>query len=112
MYIPGRRRTGSSPSRTVMSFAVYVGSADALADALAIEKALQIPDLRAATSVSERAVGPRVCEARGGGARDQIAYLLCLDSRTDPLGLRPLLGRRLRRDRFCRFRVGFVAFGK
>src|SRR3954467_14346770 len=25
MYIPGRLRTGSRPSRTVMSFAVYVG---------------------------------------------------------------------------------------
>ena len=24
MYMPGRLRTGSSPSRTVMSFAVYV----------------------------------------------------------------------------------------
>ena len=27
MYMPGRRRTGSSPSRTVMSFAVYVATA-------------------------------------------------------------------------------------
>jgi hypothetical protein len=39
MYMPGRSRTGSRPSRTVMSLAVYVASV--------MKKALQIPYLRA-----------------------------------------------------------------
>ena len=56
MYIPGRSRTGSRPSRTVMSFAVYAVSV--------IKKALQMSILRAESSVSETAVGPGLRGAR------------------------------------------------
>src|SRR5215211_3816373 len=71
MYIPGRSRTGSRPSRTVMSFAVYAVSA--------IKKALQMSTLRADHSLSETTVGAGHREARGGGPRDQLAELLILD---------------------------------
>src|ERR671922_156182 len=60
MYIPGRRRTGSRPSRTVMSFAVYAASA--------IKKALQNALLRAARSVSETTAGAASREARPRGS--------------------------------------------
>src|ERR1044071_4722976 len=72
MYIPGRFRTGSSPSRTVMSFAVYAASA--------IRKALQIGYLRAEISVSEMAVGPGVGEAQSNRSLHPISELLVLDS--------------------------------
>src|SRR4029078_13667778 len=44
MYMPGRSRTGSRPSRTVMSFAEYV--------ALVMKKALQLARFRAGVSVA------------------------------------------------------------
>src|SRR5437868_2852690 len=81
MYMPGRNRTGSRPSKTVMSFAVY--------EASVITKALQIAHFRAAVSVSERAVvrvfRGRSREARAGRSRDQLAELRVLD-RGRPLG--------------------------
>src|SRR5215203_2380169 len=82
MYMPGRSRTGSRPSRTVMSFAEYVVSA--------IKKALQIDASRARGSVSESAVGGSPREARRGRPRDQLAELLVLDRRGD-LGRRRTL---------------------
>src|SRR6187402_739334 len=88
MYIPGRSRTGSRPSRTVMSLAVYAVSV--------IKKALQIAYLRARSSVSETpvvgwsSVGAR--EARGGRPGDQPAQLVVLDSGGDLGGLRAPLG--------------------
>src|SRR5579862_2447391 len=97
MYIPGRSRTGSSPSRTVMSFAVYVVSVSVSA----IKKALQIPHLRALRSVSERAVarGPR--EACASGSRHELAQLGVLDLGGPAGGVRRLFqgSRRRRRDR-------------
>src|SRR5918995_1671941 len=72
MYIPGRRRTGSSPSRTVMSFAVYVAWA-------IVKKALQIRPLRAQGSVSERTVGSGVRETLRGRSRDQFPQLFVAD---------------------------------
>src|SRR6187431_796134 len=75
MYMPGRSRTGSRPSRTVMSFAVYAVSV--------MKKALQIAYLRAGTSVSETPVVRRLCggvrEARGGRAGDEVAQLRIAD---------------------------------
>src|SRR4249919_3021774 len=75
MYIPGRRRTGSRPSRTVMSFAVYAASA--------IKKALQIAILRARGSLPETAVGRAVRrtlgEARPSRSRDELAQVHILD---------------------------------
>src|SRR5438132_6544398 len=75
MYMPGRSRTGSSPSRTVMSFAVYVVSA--------MKKALQTSALRAHRSLPERPVVTgleiealaALCEACRGGAGDELAQL-------------------------------------
>src|SRR5687768_16364989 len=49
MYIPGRRRTGSRPSRTVMSLASYV--------VLAIKKSLLVGDFYLGFSISDRTVG-------------------------------------------------------
>src|SRR6188472_1866033 len=71
MYIPGRRRTGSRPSRTVMSFAVYVASV--------MKKALQFQRNWPGTSVSELAAGASDYKARGGGPRDEVAKLVVLD---------------------------------
>src|SRR5262245_2646253 len=71
MYMPGRFRTGSSPSRTVMSFAVYAASA--------IRKALQIGYLRATNSVSERAVGRADGEAQSGRSLHPFSELVVLD---------------------------------
>ena len=42
MYMPGLRRTGSRPSRTVMSFAVYSVLGHAAEISPSVEKALQI----------------------------------------------------------------------
>src|SRR5215208_4898417 len=91
MYIPGRSRTGSRPSRTVMSFAVYAVSA--------IKKALQMRTLRANHSVSETTVGADSGEARGGGSSDQLTELLILDPGGQPQGLGTVFGDDLRRRR-------------
>src|SRR6476620_1805113 len=85
MYIPGRRRTGSRPSRTVMSFAVYAASA--------IKKALQIAILRGWRSVSEVAVGPGPDQARPSRPRDELAELRIVDLRGCRGGLGLDLGR-------------------
>src|SRR6266516_373360 len=71
MYMPGRSRTGSSPSRTVMSLAVYVASL--------IEKALQTKRLRALRILSERAVGSGACETQCGRFRHDSAQIVVLD---------------------------------
>src|SRR5687768_13083435 len=88
MYIPGRSRTGSRPSRTVMSFAVYAVSV--------IKKALQMAILRAESSVSETTVGAGLCrgscEARRGRSGDVLAQLLVLDRGGDFGGLGAVLG--------------------
>src|SRR5262245_24631882 len=80
MYMPGRFRTGSSPSRTVMSFAVYAASA--------IRKALQISYLRAGFSVSETAVGRVAGEAESGRSLHSISQRFVLDSGNE-LGCAP-----------------------
>src|SRR6187551_736841 len=85
MYIPGRRRTGSRPSRTVMSFAVYAASA--------IKKALQIAILRGLPSVSEVAVGPGLDQARSSRPRDELAELRIVDLRSGRGGRGLDLGR-------------------
>src|SRR5262245_58288064 len=85
MYIPGRKRTGSRPSRTVMSFAVYAASA--------IKKALQIRLLRAKCSVSESAAGTAARQARSSGSRDQLTELRILDLGGCGFGCRLDLGR-------------------
>src|SRR5262245_10850748 len=82
MYMPGRRRTGSRPSRTVMSFAVYVASA--------MKKALHFLGNGPGTSVSELAAGAPGCKARGGGPRDEVAELLILDRCRESARLRAL----------------------
>src|SRR5437764_5856798 len=79
MYMPGRSRTGSSPSRTVMSFAVYVASL--------IEKALQTGRLRALGSLPEAAVGIRVYEAPRSGFGDDFAKTLVIDLRCESGGV-------------------------
>src|SRR5439155_2230559 len=71
MYMPGRSRTGSSPSRTVMSLAVYVASL--------IEKALETSRFRALRMVPERTVRIRLCQAQRSGFCDDFAKVLVLD---------------------------------
>src|ERR1051326_8655920 len=71
MYMPGRSRTGSSPSRTVMSLAVYVASL--------IEKALETGRLRALRMVPEQAVGIPLGKRHCGRFCDDFAKVLVLD---------------------------------
>src|SRR2546423_15560113 len=71
MYMPGRSRTGSSPSRTVMSLAVYVASL--------IEKALETGRFRALRILPEHTVGICLCEAQCGCFCDDFAKVLVLD---------------------------------
>src|SRR5690348_14648921 len=71
MYMPGRSRTGSSPSRTVMSLAVYVASL--------IEKALETGRFRALRMVPERAVGIPLGKRHCGRFCDDFAKVLVLD---------------------------------
>src|SRR5215467_1644161 len=79
MYMPGRRRTGSSPSRTVMSLAVYVASL--------IEKALETGRFRALRMVPERAVGIPLGKRHCGRFCDDFAKVLVLDRRGELAGL-------------------------
>src|SRR5262249_10712664 len=88
MYMPGRRRTGSRPSRTVMSFAVYAASA--------IKKALQFPGLRASSSVSDRTAGAVTCKARRGRSLHLFAQLFVTDRSSQVRRLGELLRRRVR----------------
>src|SRR4051794_27075575 len=85
MYMPGRSRTGSRPSRTVMSFAEYVVSA--------IKKALLNLPMRARGSVSPGAAGGGSCQAVRGRSRDELAELRILDRRGRAGRLRTLLRR-------------------
>src|SRR5947199_3326680 len=104
MYMPGRSRTGSRPSRTVMSFAEYVVSV--------IKKALLNQLLRAEASVSVAAAGGGSCEALRGGPRDEVAELRILDHGSRLRGLRALLRRGYRRRRSDRLRVGRGRLGE
>src|ERR671914_322485 len=77
-YMPGRSRTGSRPSRTVMSFAVYVVSV--------IKKALLLRRFWALGSLPERPVVrlPRTRRQAGRGRpRDELSQLRVLDPRCD-----------------------------
>src|SRR2546421_10399106 len=89
MYMPGRSRTGSSPSRTVMSLAVYVASL--------IEKALETERFRALRILPEHAVGICLCEAQSGGFCDDFAKVLVGDLGGQFVPLETVLGRRLDR---------------
>src|SRR6188508_3115224 len=79
MYMPGRSRTGSRPSRTVMSLAVYV--------ALVIKKALQVAHFRARGSVSDRTVVSGPCEARLRSLFYRFAQIFRLDAGGPAAGL-------------------------
>src|SRR5207245_7644401 len=89
MYMPGRSRTGSSPSRTVMSLAVYVASL--------IEKALETGRFRAPRILPEHAVGICLCEAQSGGFCDDFAKVLVGDLGGQFVRLKTVLGRGLDR---------------
>src|SRR6188508_2489493 len=78
MYMPGRSRTGSRPSKTVMSLAVYVF--------LVIKKALLMGYFRAGISLSDPAVGTGR-QTRLGSLRNSLSESWILDRRGDP---RPL----------------------
>src|SRR6478609_8890340 len=92
MYIPGRRRTGSRPSRTVMSFAEY----DAFAGDFAIKgNACKTTVLRAAESVSDRAVRGVASQPQTGRFLHGFAQVLILDLRGD-LGSEAEIRRRRR----------------
>src|SRR5262249_26283733 len=83
MYMPGRRRTGSSPSRTVMSLAVYVASL--------IEKALETGRFRALLMVPERAVGIPLGKGHCGRFCDDFAKVLILDRGGQLTSLTPVV---------------------
>src|SRR5262249_60409418 len=83
MYMPGRRRTGSSPSRTVMSLAVYVASL--------IEKALETGRFRALPMVPERAVGIPLGKRHCGRFCDDFAKVLILDRGGQLTSLTPVV---------------------
>src|SRR5437773_5683460 len=84
--MPGRSRTGSRPSRTVMSFAVYAASA--------IKKALQFTSLRGYDSLPETAVGGGLCEAQRRRFCDHFAQVLVVDRSGERFALCELLGAR------------------
>src|SRR5439155_14029997 len=89
MYMPGRSRTGSSPSRTVMSLAVYVASL--------IEKALETGRFRALRMVPEHAVGICLREAQSGRFCDDFAKVLIADLGGQPIRLETVFGGRFER---------------
>src|SRR5436309_11796886 len=94
MYMPGRRRTGSRPSRTVMSFAEY----DAFAGDFAIKgNACKTTVLPAAKSVSDRAVRGAPGEPQTDRFLHTFAQLLVLDGRGDLGRSLKLFGARRRR---------------
>src|SRR6266542_1180360 len=96
--MPGRSRTGSRPSRTVMSLAVYV--------ALVMKKALQLTHFRADSSVSNRAAVSGPGEARARSIFYRFAQIVRLDRR----GPIPRLPRLLRRG--LRQRLGMARLGR
>src|SRR2546423_15265150 len=75
MYIPGRSRTGSRPSSTWMSLAVY--------DSRSIEKALLTGRFLLPVSLPEGPVVRSPREGRRGGPRHQLAELGILDRARD-----------------------------
>ena len=78
MYIPGRSRTGSSPSRTVMSFPVYAVSVTALLE----EKMPAKQGFCGPREVYQTtAAGAGRGEARGGGPAHGVAELRIVDLR-------------------------------
>src|SRR4051812_44037159 len=83
MYMPGRSRTGSRPSRTVMSLAVYVASL--------MKKALQIPYLRAGGILPERAVVRGARETISGRFCDHLTELFVTDLSSECIGFRDVL---------------------
>src|SRR5215211_1824278 len=90
MYMPGRSRTGSRPSRTVMSLAVY--------EALAMKKALQLAHFRAGVSLPDPAVVGGRCEAHSCSFFYRFAEFFGRDRRRQVVGGARLLQRRLRRS--------------
>src|SRR4051794_10878283 len=92
MYIPGRNRTGSRPSRTVMSLAVY--------EASVIKKALQAGHFYNSVSLSEKAAVRAGFQARCSGSCNDFAQIFILDRRGEALPLAAVLFRRHRRGFF------------
>src|SRR2546429_3196573 len=89
MYIPGRRRTGSSPSSTVMSLAEY----PAFAAVFAIEEnPCKTPVLRDVKSVSDRTGGAAPREAQTHRFLHTFAQLFVADRRGQRVGELLLLG--------------------
>src|SRR5258705_4663249 len=92
MYMPGRSRTGSRPSRTVMSFAEYV--------ALVMKKALQVAHFRAEISLAGGAAVSGACEAHPRSFFYRFAEIFGLDRRGPLVRLACLLERGLRKGPF------------
>src|SRR6476659_9169387 len=89
MYMPGRSRTGSRPSRTVMSFAEYV--------ALVMKKALQLPHFRANVSLAGGAAVSGGCEAHPRSFFYRFAEIFGVDRGGPLVRLARLLERGLRK---------------
>src|SRR6476659_5512964 len=96
MYMPGRSRTGSRPSRTVMSFAEYV--------ALVMKKALQLPHFRADVSLAGGAAVSGGCEAHPRSFFYRFAEIFGVDRGRPLVRLARLLERGLRQRLFRRLR--------
>src|SRR6476659_7558341 len=96
MYMPGRSRTGSRPSRTVMSFAEYV--------ALVMKKALQLPHFRADVSLAGGAAVSGGCEAHPRSFFYRFAEIFGVDRGGPLVRLARLLERGLRQRCFRRLR--------
>src|SRR5580765_8084652 len=92
MYMPGRRRTGSRPSRTVMSFAEYV--------ALVMKKALQVAHFRAEVSLAGGAAVSGACEAHPRSFFYRFAEIFGLDRGSPLVRLACLFERGLRQGPF------------
>src|SRR3954470_9338256 len=83
MYMPGRSRTGSRPSSTVMSLAVYEVSV--------MKKALQVAHFRAELSLPDRAAGRGPREACARSFFHCFAKFFGVDRRRPRVGLARLL---------------------
>src|SRR3954454_2087283 len=94
MYMPGRRRTGSRPSSTVMSLAVY--SACDLVSAIS-RNACKTRVLQDVVSVSDRAVAAPPREAQFHRFLHTLAQVLVVDRGSCLCGERLLLRCRLDR---------------
>src|SRR5204863_6679176 len=89
MYMPGRSRTGSRPSSTVMSFAVYEVSD--------MKKALQVTHFRADLSLPDGAAGSGPREACARSFFHCFAKFLGADLRRPAARLLHVLGRGVRK---------------